>query len=439
MANTNDPSLPEGEIGVDLSRNLQPENTGSMDKEDNLDIFSDNDSLTLRTSATPFEEDFPDIPDAQTAYALRKRTDNKGTYTFLDQDTSGNFDPSKEKRVSKKNKSYAVKSPKKDPVKVQGSKASKADKTSKTRKTHNARNAPKPTATRKPTKDKNKVKSKTPPSKKQEQDKAEKSPLIVEPRYSNYLTPEALRIQPVVSRSPSPDILEDTAGNRGQVIRMKTSFTHPIQFGVSDGDIDTLDCSFCSMAEFSFIGYFDQEVYCICWQNGCGYTHIAGGQTENGPTSMCQSCTIGRAQIAVCEGHDIRRIYPDAVTVNFAEALNDLLTEEDSTAVRKQLLRWCSMCFSPAVFACRKRQPSLFSAHEEIDSCGLRLCTACETRLRETFEGDANVMAATLDDEDKAKEEDEDLHGKVRADVGFLSRDGILVRNLGCATEEEDE
>ena len=48
-------------------------------------------------------------------------------------------------------------------------------------------------------------------------------------------------------------------------------------------------------------------------------------------------------------------------------------------------------------------------------------------------------MAATLGDEDKAKEDDEDLHGKVRADVGFLNADGILMKNLESATEGEDE
>ncbi|EMD95928.1 hypothetical protein COCHEDRAFT_1210187 [Bipolaris maydis C5] len=411
MDSIHDLSLPESDIDIDLSHDLD---TGG--------------SVTLRTSLTPFEEDLFDIPDAQNAYTLRKRTEKRGAYTFLDQDTSGNFDPSNEKRVPKKTRTHAVKFPKKVPVKLQSSKASRTDKTSKT---HNFYNIPKPTATHKTIKGKKKVRSKTPPSKDQEQDKAEKPPRILEPRYNNYLTPEALRIQPVKSRSLSPDILEDTAGNWGQVIRMKTSFTHPIQFDVSLGDDNILDCSFCNMAEFSFVGYFEQDVYCIRWENGCGYTHIAGGQTKHGQTR--------RAQIVMCEGHDIQRIYPDTVAVDFAEILNDLLTEEDPAAIKRQLLRWCSMCFSPAVFACRKRQSSLFSKNEEIDSCGLRLCAACEIRLRENFEGDTSAMAATLDDEDKAKEDDEDLHGKVRADVGFLSTDGILARNLNCLTEVEDE
>ncbi|EUC35929.1 hypothetical protein COCCADRAFT_89583 [Bipolaris zeicola 26-R-13] len=427
MADINDASPSESEIDTG--------NIGSIDKED-LDGLSNNDSITLRTSPTPFEEDFPDIPDTQIAYALRKRTEKNRSYTFLDQDTSGNFDPFKEKRTPKKNKTYAVKFPKKVPVKAQGS---KLDKASKTSKTHNARNARKFTATRKTTKGKNKVKSKTSPSIGQEQGKAEKPPRIVEPRFSDYLTPEALWIQPVVSRSPSPDILEDTAGNRGQVIQMKTSFTHPIQFGVGVGDVDTLDCSFCNMAEFSFVGYFEQEVYCIRWEDGCGYTHIGGGQTENDQTSMCRSCAIDRLQIISCDNHNIQRIYPDTVTVEFAQTLDDLLTEEDPATTKKQLLRWCSMCFSPAVLACCKRQSSLVSEDDEIDGCGLRLCAACEIRLRETFEGDISAMATTLDGEDKAKEDDEDLHGKVRADVGFLNADGILMNNLAIATEDEGE
>lgn len=125
--------------------------------------------------------------------------------------------------------------------------------------------------------------------------------------------------------------------------------------------------------------------------------------------------------------------------MEFAQTLDDLLTEEDPATTKKQLLRWCSMCFSPAVFACCKRQSSLVSEDDEIDGCGLRLCAACEIRLRETFEGDISAMATTLDGEDKAKEDDEDLHGKVRADVGFLNADGILMNNLAIATEDEGE
>ncbi|KAH7549128.1 hypothetical protein BM1_10513 [Bipolaris maydis] len=90
MESTHDPSLPENDIDIDLSHDL--------------DIDG---SVTLRTSLMPFEEDLFDIPDTQNAYALRKRTEKRGAYTFLDQDTSRNFDPSNEKRVPKKNRTHA--------------------------------------------------------------------------------------------------------------------------------------------------------------------------------------------------------------------------------------------------------------------------------------------------------------------------------------------
>lgn len=145
-----------------------------------------------------------------------------------------------------------------------------------------------------------------------------------------------------------------------------------------------------------------------------------------------------------CENHDIQHIFPDDTISSFEETFADLLeAAEESAEIQQQLQRWCLMCFSPARFTCCTRQISLFStddAESEIDGCGLRLCTSCEIKLREDFNGDTSLMAETLDREEKAKAEDEDTTDVmvVRADVGFLSREGLLMRNLELEAEKAD-
>jgi hypothetical protein len=76
---------------------------------------------------------------------------------------------------------------------------------------------------------------------------------------------------------------------------------------------------------------------------------------------------------------------------------------------------------------------------EEIDGCGLKLCAGCEVKLKEVFEGDSNVMAATLDFEPKAKAEEMEMGSVVRADVGFLSRQGLLMKNLEFDSQQDEQ
>ncbi|PZC91253.1 C6 zinc finger domain protein [Pyrenophora tritici-repentis] len=249
--------------------------------------------------------------------------------------------------------------------------------------------------------------------------------------------------QRIISRSPTPEIeLEDTAGHRGVLTKINTSFSHPIKFGMIE---NTSDCNFCELPIYSFVGLFEKEVHVICWENGQGYTEVGGGHMEkNGPTTMCQYCTTSRAQTIICESHDIQRMETGfrGTISGFEEALYDLFEFADEPyEIKKQLQQWCSMCFSPAAFACRTRQAAFLSpddTRELIDGCGLKLCTRCEEQLREVFGGDSSVMAATLDLEPKAKELDNDVQGLViRADVGFLSSEGILMKNLEYELEKK--
>lgn len=137
-----------------------------------------------------------------------------------------------------------------------------------------------------------------------------------------------------------------------------------------------------------------------------------------------------------CDTHDIQPTSPNDAISNFEETFADLLqAAETPVEIQEQLKRWCSMCFSPASFTCCTRQASLFSTDDEeieIDGCGLKLCTGCEIKLRVNFEGDSSLMASTLDHEGKATGDDEysDEVMVVRADVGFLSKEGLLMKSL---------
>jgi hypothetical protein len=136
-------------------------------------------------------------------------------------------------------------------------------------------------------------------------------------------------------------------------------------------------------------------------------------------------------------------MFPDGTAPDNEEVFSGLLSiEEASPDNQIQLQRWCSMCFTPASFKCCTRQVSMFSGDDEdieIEGCGLRLCNPCEFKLREVFGGDSSVMAETLDHETKPTEQDEELIGQViRADIGLLGRDGLLMRALNHAAEQAE-
>ncbi|KAI4646303.1 uncharacterized protein J4E78_009225 [Alternaria triticimaculans] len=235
---------------------------------------------------------------------------------------------------------------------------------------------------------------------------------------------------PMFSRSPSPELeMEDEVGRKGKLTTIKTCFAHPIQFG---GQKDTSDCNFCEIPNFGFTGLFEKEVHVIQWHNGMGYTEVGGGHAENS--------NGGRVQIVACGGHEIQHIFPIGMTPDFDQTAADLLESAETPAgCQQQLQRWCSMCFTPATFTCSTRQTSLFD--QEIEGCGLKLCIGCQVRLTQKFDNDSSLMAETLDLEPKASA-DEDMDPEnsmvVRADVGFLCQEGLLMRSLGHEAEESE-
>jgi hypothetical protein len=235
-----------------------------------------------------------------------------------------------------------------------------------------------------------------------------------------------------MSREATPEVeMDDEAGNKGMVTKIKTSFAHPIAFGAATNQPS--DCNYCEMPLFGMVGHFEREVHVIRWHGGLGYTEIGGGHCENtGPTTMCNVCTTGRLQVIVCPGHELQNMTDDGAALDMGTMTDELISAEPgSWDMLYQLQRWCSLCCSVASLGCGTVQPSLEEEIEEVVGCGLRLCERCAETLEIEFAGDLGAMVEEMDKMPKNSEKDEeegDVHGKVRADVGFLSVEGLLMR-----------
>lgn len=261
---------------------------------------------------------------------------------------------------------------------------------------------------------------------------------------SEYFSPEDLADmmradEEVISREATPEIeMEDEAGNKGMLTKIRTSFAHPIHFNVSVEN--TNDCNFCEMPMFGFIGHFEKEVHVIRWHNELGYTEVGGGYCEErGPTTMCADCTNTRLQVICCPNHEFEALHDQADVLDF-NVIGDELISADALSgdVRYQLQRWCSMCFSVATWGCATVQASLTGEDgENTVGCGLRLCDKCMETLRDEYLWDLEEMAGAMVRMPKTSEDDAAagaLQGKPRVDVDFLRTGGLLMRIMGASS-----
>ncbi|KAJ4983793.1 hypothetical protein SVAN01_10713 [Stagonosporopsis vannaccii] len=238
----------------------------------------------------------------------------------------------------------------------------------------------------------------------------------------------------IMERESTPKIeMEDAEGNKGMLTRITTSFAHPIKFSTPRSE--PMGCNFCEIPIFGMFGHFEREVHVIRWHSGLGFSEVGGGHAQNeGTTAMCSDCTNQRLQIMLCPGHNFERFH-DAVSDHDALAEELIVAEPGGAGMRYQLSRWCSICFSPAVFGCSTVQPDLCGDEEkDIAGCHLRLCLPCEMALRTRFGGVLDALATDFDAQPKVAEADETLgrqvEGRPRADVGFLMYEGLLMRVL---------
>lgn len=217
----------------------------------------------------------------QPVYDFRKRNERQDVTACYDQDKSGDFDPEEEEEVEKSNQS-----------KFRRRKYNKKKLESQA-KQRNSVPPPQKTSS-----------GKTPLTKSYEANKSRAKPRKpANPlRSEEYLTKEDFayledledsNAKMQLSRSPSPEMLEDSAGHKGVVTKIKTSFTHPIEFGI---ECATEDCNFCELPTYGFVGSFEKEIHCIRWDDGLGFTPLTGGDAETA-TTMCQGCTMGVVKV----------------------------------------------------------------------------------------------------------------------------------------------
>jgi hypothetical protein len=248
----------------------------------------------------------------------------------------------------------------------------------------------------------------------------------------------------ILSREVTPEIeMEDDAGNKGVLIKIKTSFAHPINFNVEAEEFS--DCNFCEIPMFGFFGHFEREVHVIRWYSGLGYTELGGGHREDkGATNMCVDCTNTRIQVAVCPGHRIQRISNIVVDEDFTDLGLELMdAAPGSDEMRCQLQRWCSMCASPATWVCVNIQSPLTGDDEsEVIGCGLRFCDGCAETFLVEHHHDLEEMANEMVSRPKMSEEEaqsDAFERKTRADVDFLRQGGLLMRCIVAAEKDQME
>lgn len=238
----------------------------------------------------------------------------------------------------------------------------------------------------------------------------------------------------VLERESTPEMeMEDGEGNKGMLTKIMTSFAHPIRFQAQD-------CEFCENPLFGITGHCEREVHVIRWHNGLGYAEVGGGHCQDtGETVMCRDCTNRRLQVLVCPRHQFEQLV-DIAADHDALACDLFEAETGGAEMQYQLQRWCSVCFSPALYGCNTVQPDVTGDVEaQTTGCHLRLCIACEQTLHKEYQDDFDLMVTELDRKPKISEADvilaKETQGRLRADVGFLKQNGLLILTVDAMGE----
>ncbi|KAL5384290.1 hypothetical protein DPSP01_005438 [Paraphaeosphaeria sporulosa] len=270
---------------------------------------------------------------------------------------------------------------------------------------------------------------------------------------SDFFSPEDLAYMEADSSADESDaqddeaseneLIEDAEGHRGFLATIKTSFAHPMVFSINPPGHPkaVLDCDFCYIPVFGFVGHFEREVHAIQWSNGQGYTEFGNGhREEKDATTMCHECTFHRLQIMVCSDHVIRHIELHEDQLDYHAASEVLISVEGGTPqMQYELQRWCSLCFSLARHQCCSLQPFVGADDEGdgavmMEGCGLRLCDRCAQELGQVYQNNLHDMVTALDKKAKPKQvetddgEEAEEQGTIRADVGLLKLDGLLMK-----------
>lgn len=241
----------------------------------------------------------------------------------------------------------------------------------------------------------------------------------------------------------TPDqISEDQPVYKPPIAKIKTittRFTHPIRFNYRSSDkTEPPICHWCNDSLYGLLGLAETRVEVIDYQDGQGYIEIGGGHTATGhlPSRMCDSCTLHRFMVAACRRHEMVPIPgTDAEEFDFSCVKNYLVAGKASSVAPPPPFEWCSVCPSPAFYACRKpvhvdRLGDMAAALLGNEpGCGLLLCERCTVTMACDHDGRLDGLLDGL----RTRANGEDGNGNVvlRADADFLHPAGELLRRVG--------
>lgn len=239
-----------------------------------------------------------------------------------------------------------------------------------------------------------------------------------------------------VERRPPPSppafYMHDSAGHWGPVSTILTSFSHPIHFLWSppppranfshisyisrrqDKQIEA-KCNFHTEPLFGALGWgFPRKVQAINWSTGLGHTELFFGYISEGfpHTFMCVECSEARIQISLCPSHLVLPLDPQPMDTDAAMARLSA-----GEALENEHL--CSICINVAMHECKGDLMA-----EAAGPCGLMLCESCKDEFISKYSMDFDRFVTSME---RSKMEGSE---RLRADVGFLTMEGLLMRNF---------
>ena len=207
-------------------------------------------------------------------------------------------------------------------------------------------------------------------------------------------------------------------GTPGVVTTIQTNWTHPVDYKFNPLADRSKSCHFCEDFRYAIFGCGLINVSVIIPANSVSYEEMGDGHRAEGkePTRICLFCAFKRLVVCKCPRHEMVDIGGLRETsFNFQDAYTELTASDSMARHQPPSNPWCSLCVSPAFYACGARQtctklgvPTV-PGDQQRYGCGLLLCGACADAVR------SHGMNRT-----KLREDMEKRKRKVRADIEFL-------------------
>ena len=204
-----------------------------------------------------------------------------------------------------------------------------------------------------------------------------------------------------------------------------TQYAHPITFNYQP----QTSCHWCVSPAYGLLGLGETKVEVLDHADGNGFVEIGGGHVSRGAESskMCQGCTLERLMIAACRVHELESLEDagikdaGAMDTDFGAVMEYMMPDAPPAP-----FEWCSICPSPAYYACCKK-PDLDLGLDlgGTKGCGLLLCENCTASLLSEHSGCLDALI------DNLKSDGSGGAFGLRADAEFLLPSGELLRRVG--------